>query len=84
MSTRILIRNSERMGNLPAWRLYSELFEQDDVLYLEISGVKINVTLIADMEAAAGTALIRLPTATAKQLGLVPADWDPPPSFGSN
>jgi hypothetical protein len=84
MSTKIPIRNSEQTGDLPAWRLYTELFEPDDAVYLEIAGAPVNVTMFADMEADAGTVLLRLPTATAKQLGLVPADWIAPRGFGSD
>lgn len=57
---------------MPGWHLYEELFEQDDVVYLELKGVQANITVIADLEAAAGTVLLRLPTATARQQGLVP------------
>jgi hypothetical protein len=37
--------------------------------------VQANVTMFADMEAAGGTVTLRLPAATARQLGLVPPDW---------
>lgn len=75
MSTKATIRSHLQHGELPAWHVYEELFDQEDVVYLELEGVQANITMIADMEAAAGTVLLRLPTATARQLGLVPSQW---------
>ncbi|RQH00202.1 hypothetical protein [Paraburkholderia dinghuensis] len=75
MSTKAPIRHQEKDGELPGWHLYSEVFELDDVVYLELEGVAVEVTMIGNMERAPGTVVLRLPTATAKQLGLVPATW---------
>lgn len=45
------------------------------MVYLELEGVQANITMIAGLDAAAGTVLLRLPTTTARQLGLVPLQW---------
>ncbi|QYD70108.1 hypothetical protein KZJ38_07300 [Paraburkholderia edwinii] len=77
MSTKASIRHQEKDGELPAWHLYTEAFEKADVVYLELEGVKADLTMIdSSWGAAPGTVLLRLPTATAKQLGLVPAGWE--------
>lgn len=74
MSTKASIRYQEKEGELPEWHLYREVFEKEEVVYLELNGVQANVTMIDTLwGASAGTVLLRLPTATAKQLRLVPA-----------
>lgn len=75
MSTKASIRYQEKDGDLPDWHLYAEIFEKEDVVYLELNGVQADVTMIDSAWAKAGTVLLRLPTATAKQLGLVPEGW---------
>lgn len=37
--------------------------------------MQANVTMFADMEADGGTVTLRLPVASARQLGLAPPDW---------
>lgn len=76
MSTKSTIRFQHKEGELPGWQLYTELFEKEDAVYLEIEGVQVDVTMIGSLWGAApGTVLVRLPTATARQLGLVPPEW---------
>jgi hypothetical protein len=55
--------------------MYEELFDSEDVVYLELEGVEADITMMGNTEARPGTVLLRLPTTTAKQLGLVPATW---------
>ncbi|MBB5502713.1 hypothetical protein [Paraburkholderia sp. MM5384-R2] len=45
-------------------------------MYLELDGVAAEVTMLGNMERGPGTVLLRLPVDTAKQLGLVPPDWE--------
>ncbi|MGF6858505.1 hypothetical protein [Paraburkholderia sp. CI3] len=73
--TKATIRNQDPEGKLPGWRLYEELPDADDVVYLELDGVKADVTMIEGVWSRAGTVLLRLPTVTTRQVGLVPADW---------
>jgi hypothetical protein len=76
MSTKATIRFQLKEGGLPGWQVYEELFEREDIVYLEVEGVQADVTMIGGMWGAdAGTVLLRLPAATARQLGLVPPDW---------
>ncbi|MBU9490765.1 hypothetical protein [Burkholderia multivorans] len=76
MSTKVSIRRQSGTENLPDWNLYTETFELDDVVYLELRGVQADVTMIDTGRAPEGaTVLLRLPTKTAKQLGLVPEKW---------
>ena len=56
----------------PSWHLYQEAFEKDDVVYLELEGVQADVMMIDSAWAKAGTVVLRLPNATARQLGLLP------------
>ncbi|ONC30062.1 hypothetical protein AQ915_20625 [Burkholderia pseudomallei] len=77
MSTKSTIRFQQKDGELPGWQLYTELFEKEDTVYLELEGVQADVTMIGSLWGAApGTVLLRLPVATAKQLGLVPPAWE--------
>ncbi|WP_296655215.1 hypothetical protein [Paraburkholderia sp.] len=76
MSTKHHIRFQAKQGDQPGWDLYVELFEPDDVVYLELEGVQADLTMMGNLEHAACTLLLRLPVATAKQLGLVPPAWD--------
>ncbi|WP_175773260.1 hypothetical protein [Paraburkholderia phenazinium] len=76
MSTKGTIRHQSKEGEQPGWSLYTEIFETDDVLYLELEGIQADITMIGNMEHAPGTVLLRLPVATAKQLGMVPPDWE--------
>ncbi|HKR40304.1 MAG TPA: hypothetical protein VJU59_11605 [Paraburkholderia sp.] len=76
MSTRNTLRFQQNEGELPGWRVYEELFEKEEVVYLEIEGVQADVTMIGGLWGTnAGTALLRIPTAIARQLGLVPPGW---------
>lgn len=73
MGTKDTIRFQEQAGDLPGWTLYTELFENEDTVYLELGGVQVDVTMIDNIWGPpAGTVVLRLPTATARQLGLVP------------
>ncbi|MGF6933463.1 hypothetical protein OKW41_002602 [Paraburkholderia sp. UCT70] len=76
MSTKARIRYQAKEGDQPGWDLYTEIFEPEDVVYLEFDGVAAEVTMLGNMERRPGTMLLRLPVATAKQLGLVPPDWE--------
>jgi hypothetical protein len=51
------------------------MLEAEDVAYLELDGVAAEVTMLGNLERGPGTVLLRLPVATAKQLGLVPPGW---------
>ncbi|MEX3932164.1 hypothetical protein AB4Y32_10195 [Paraburkholderia phymatum] len=76
MGTKDTIRFQEKTGELPGWTLYTELFEKDDIVYLELEGVQADVTMIGSLWGhPTGTVVLRLPTATARQLGLVPREW---------
>ncbi|SOE92921.1 hypothetical protein SAMN05414139_05682 [Burkholderia sp. D7] len=76
MGTKATIRFQQKEDDLPGWQVYTELFEPADVVYLEVEGVQADVTMIGSPRGnAAGTVLLRLPAATARQLGLVPPDW---------
>jgi hypothetical protein len=76
MSTKSTIRFQQKEGELPGWQLYTELFEKEDNVYLELEGVQADVTMIGSLLGSApGTVLLRLPTATARQLGLVSPEW---------
>ncbi|MEX3963338.1 hypothetical protein AB4Y42_14135 [Paraburkholderia sp. EG286B] len=75
MSTKATLRHQDAEGELPAWQVYEELFERDDVVYLELDGVQVNVTMIDGPFEKAGTVRLRLPSATARQLGIMPVDW---------
>jgi hypothetical protein len=76
MSTKSTIRYQQKEGDAPGWQLYTELFEKEDAVYLELEGIQADVTMIGGSWGSnAGTVLLRLPTATARQLGLVPQAW---------
>jgi hypothetical protein len=53
--TKCKIGFQQREGDLPGWQVYTELFEPEDVVYLELEGVQANVAMFADMEADGGT-----------------------------
>ncbi|MGF6507082.1 hypothetical protein [Paraburkholderia sp. 32] len=76
MSTRNHIKYQAKEGDQPGWDLYTEIFEPEDVVYLELNGVAAEVTMLGNMERGPGTVLLRLPVDTAKQLGLVPPEWE--------
>ena len=77
MSTKERLRSHDKVGDLPGWELYTELFEADSV-YLQFDGVEAEITMTGNLERAPGTVLLRLPVATARQLGLVPQAFSPP------
>lgn len=72
MSTKSSIKYHNGLNGEPSWHLYAEAFEKEDVVYLELEGVQADVVMIDSVWAKAGTVLLRLPNATARQLGLVP------------
>jgi hypothetical protein len=77
ISSKSTVRGPQKAGDLPGWQIYTELFEPEDAVYLELEGVAADVTMIGSpWGAAPGTVLLRLPTATARQLGLVPPDFE--------
>jgi len=79
MSTKTSIRYHHGEATEPSWHLYEEAFEKDEVVYLELEGVQADVVIIDSAWAKAGTVLLRLPNATARQLGLPPhPDGNPP------
>jgi hypothetical protein len=75
MSTKATLRHQDAEGELPAWQVYEELFEADDVVYVEFEGVQADITMIDGPFQKAGTVRLRLPSATARQLGIVPPGW---------
>jgi hypothetical protein len=79
MSTKITIRYQEKDGAQPGWHLYEEILDPDDFVYLELDGVQLDVTVVGCggslVGAPVSTVYLRLPTATARQLGLVPQVW---------
>ncbi|MGF6956616.1 hypothetical protein [Paraburkholderia youngii] len=75
MSTKATLRWQDRDGDLPPWQIYEELFEADDVVYLEFEGVKVDITMIDGPYQRAGTVRLELPSGTARQLGILPPDW---------
>jgi hypothetical protein len=76
MGTKDTIRFQEKAGDQPGWELYTEMFEKDDAVYLEIEGVQADVTMINSVWGRPpGTVVLRLPTDTARRLGLVPHGW---------
>jgi len=69
MSTKSTIRHYQGEAELPSWHLYKEGFEKADVVYLELAGVQVDMMTLDE---PAPRVVLRLPTATAKQLGLLP------------
>jgi hypothetical protein len=79
MSTKATLAQHDSEDGKPSWHLYEEMFETG-VVYLELEGVQADVVMIDSPWAKAGTVLLRLPVATAQQLGLhtiVPSEqWE--------
>ncbi|MFM0114959.1 hypothetical protein [Paraburkholderia nemoris] len=80
MGTKItLAHHSESEDGNPSWQLYEEVFEAG-VVYLQLEGVPVDFTTLGNMEHGPGTVRLRLPTETAKQLGLhsivPPEQWE--------
>lgn len=75
MSTKEPIGYQARQNDLPGWQLYSELFDSDHV-YLELEGVAAEIIMTGNVERKPGTVRLRLPIVTAKQLHLVPGEWE--------
>lgn len=76
MSTKATVRYQAKDGDLPAWHLYEELLDAEDVVYLEVERIQADVTMIGPAWGHdAGTVVLRLPVGTARQLGLIPTDW---------
>ncbi|MGF6478060.1 hypothetical protein [Paraburkholderia sp. JPY419] len=67
------IDSRDRDGDLPPWQIYEELFEADDVVYLEFEGVKVDITMIDGPYQRA--VRLELPSGTSRQLGILPPDW---------
>lgn len=63
-------------GRSAGWDLYSQMFESDDVVYLKLDGVQVDITMTGNLEHAPGTVLLRLLVATAKPLGRLPPAWE--------
>ena len=72
MSIKSSIKSHHGNDGEPSWHLYKDVFEEDNVVYLEVDGVQAYVVRIDSISAKAGTVLLRLPIATAVQLGLLP------------
>ncbi|HKR40306.1 MAG TPA: hypothetical protein VJU59_11615 [Paraburkholderia sp.] len=76
MSTKITIQFQEKYGAQPGWHLYEEMLDPDDFVYLELDGVQLDLNVFgrggSPIGAPPSTVLLRLPTATARQLGLMP------------
>jgi hypothetical protein len=49
MSTKNTIRFQSKDDELLGWRLYTELFEKEDHVYLELEGVEADVTMIGSL-----------------------------------
>ncbi|MGF6933625.1 hypothetical protein OKW41_002764 [Paraburkholderia sp. UCT70] len=76
MGTKDTIRFQDKTGDLPGWTPYTEMFEKEDTVYLELESVQADVTMINSVWGhPSGTVVLRMPTATARQLGLVPQEW---------
>ena len=73
------IRDQEKDGAQPGWHLYEEMLDPDDFVYLELDGVQLDVNVFgrggALMGSPPSTVLLRLPSATARQLGMLPPTW---------
>jgi len=76
MSTKCTIQFYRGNDTLPAWHFYEEAFEEADFqetfeeagfVYLQLTGVQVDVVTIAEK---LPLVVLRLPTATARQLGL--------------
>jgi hypothetical protein len=81
MSTKTSIRYYRGDAAEPSWHLYQEAFEKDGLVYLELEGIHANVVMIDSAWAKAGTVLLRLPNATARQLGLLPESDESKPQL---
>ncbi|WP_233874422.1 hypothetical protein [Paraburkholderia adhaesiva] len=80
MSTKSTIRHQPRDADRPGWHLYREGWETDAV-YLGLRGILADLTLIDDNEGPwPGTVRLRLPVATARQLGRVPETFSAQPA----
>jgi hypothetical protein len=70
MSTKATLAHRNVDGDEPNWHLYEEVFEAG-VVYLQLEGVEIEVSTLDRRRDSSGVALVvRLPMATATQLGL--------------
>jgi hypothetical protein len=70
MSTRATLAHRNVDGDEPNWHLYEEVFEAGGV-YLQLEGVDIEVSSLDRLKGSSGVFLVvRLPIATATQLGL--------------
>lgn len=73
MGTHITLAANDGTDSEPSWRLYDEVFEAG-VVYLELRGVSVE---LQTLETGGASVVLRLPVATAEQLGLhtvVPPD----------
>ncbi|MGF6956617.1 hypothetical protein [Paraburkholderia youngii] len=78
MSTKVTIERQEQEDGAPGWHLYEELLDAEDFVYLELDGVQLDVGVGRGGSLAGSpvdTVLLRLPTATAVRLGLLPRGW---------
>ncbi|MEX3929168.1 hypothetical protein AB4Y36_34820 [Paraburkholderia sp. BR10936] len=70
MGIKSTIRFQPKEGDLPGWQLYTELFEPEDAVYLELEVVQSDLAMIGSpLGQSAGTLLIRLPALTAAATG---------------
>ncbi|MGF6965753.1 hypothetical protein OKW43_002781 [Paraburkholderia sp. WC7.3g] len=66
MSTKATLSHHVSTAGEPSWHLYEEVFEEG-VVYLELRGVNVE---LSTLEKGGVIVTIRLPTETARQLGL--------------
>ncbi|MGF6776189.1 hypothetical protein [Paraburkholderia sp. GAS334] len=66
MSTKATLSHHVSTAREPSWHFYEEVFEAG-VVYLELRGVSVE---LSTLEKGGAVVTIRLPVATAEQLGL--------------
>lgn len=66
MSTKATLAHHDSGTGEPSWHFYEEVFESG-VVYLELQGVSVE---LRTREQGGADVVLRLPVATAKQLGL--------------
>lgn len=75
MSTKATLTHYIGTAGEPSWHFYEDVF-QSDAVYLELTGVSVE---LRTLEEGGATVVVRLPLATAEQLGLtskvVPERW---------
>lgn len=66
MSTKATLAHHSSESDDPSWHFYEEVFEKD-VVYLELTDVSVE---LRTLEQGGAAVVVRLPLATAEQLGL--------------